>query len=79
MPMAVETRGPDLVVWSTLWSDRPEAVIRFDLPRDASGYGTDLKWTLVLDEPILERPRIIEMRKRINLLITGNLRDTFDQ
>ena len=79
MPIALETREPDLVVWTTLWSDRPEAVIRFDLPRDDSGYGTDLKWTLVLGEPIPERPRLIEMRKRINLLINGKLRHTFDQ
>jgi hypothetical protein len=79
MPVVVESREPELVVWSTLWSDRPEAVIRFDLPRDASGYGTDLEWTLVLEDPVPDGPRLIEMRKRINLLINGNLRDTFDQ
>jgi hypothetical protein len=78
-PAIVKTEEPNLVVWSSLWSERPEATIRFELPRDDAGQGTDLRWTLELDEPLPDRTRLIEMRKRINLLINGNLRDTFDQ
>jgi hypothetical protein len=49
-PDVVEAREPDLVVWSSLWDRRPDARIRFDLPPD--GYGTDLRWVLLVDEPV---------------------------
>lgn len=78
-PHVLEANRPDLVVWSSLWPDSPEAVVRFELPPDETGYGTDLKWTLQLEEPLPEAARLVEMRKKINLLINGNLRDTFDQ
>jgi hypothetical protein len=79
MPVVVESREPGLFVWSTLWPERPEAVIRFELPRDEGGYGTDLTWTLQLEEPVPGGHRLVEMRRTINRLVNGNLRDTFDQ
>jgi hypothetical protein len=79
MPVVVESREPGLVVWSTLWPERPEAVIRFELPRDEGGYGTELTWTLQPEEPVPEGHRLVEMRRTINRLVNGNLRDTFDQ
>ncbi len=79
MPAVVDAAEPDLVVWSSLWPERPEAVIRFDLPRDATGFGTDLTWTLELDEPRPDGPRLVQMGKTINQLINANLRETFDQ
>ncbi len=63
--------------WSSLWVNRPDAIVRFDLP--GGGGGTDLRWTLLVDEPIPEEPMVDHMRKRLNQLINGNLRDTFDQ
>ena len=41
--------------------------------------GTDLRWTLEMDEPVPEPEELRRLRRRINLLINGNLRDTFDQ
>lgn len=43
---------------------RPDAVIRFELPRDEGGYGTYLQWTLEVDEPIPDDGLVGHMRKR---------------
>lgn len=69
-------RTAERVVWSTLWPRQPEALIVFDL--DRGGEGTDLRWTLLVDE----RPddsRLNHYRKRLNLLINANLRYTYGQ
>jgi hypothetical protein len=79
MPTVIDTEEPAMVVWSSIWAKWPNAHIRFDLPLDDSSYGTDLKWTLVMDEPLPDEAALVAMRKRVNLLINGNLRDTFDQ
>jgi hypothetical protein len=78
-PRLVETDEPSLVVWSSLWIKRPDAVVRFDLPLDFSGYGTDLRWTLLVDEPMPDPALVGHLRKRLNQLINANLRFTFGQ
>ncbi|MCU1691015.1 MAG: hypothetical protein JWM64_106 [Frankiales bacterium] len=78
-PEVLSSEGPHLVIWSSLWARRPDAVIRFDLPPDASGQGCDLCWTLLLDDPLPEAPLLGHMRKRLNQLINANLRYTFGQ
>ena len=78
-PRLVEASEPGLVVWSSLWIKRPDAIVRFDLPSDSSGYGTDLRWTLLVDEPMPDAPLVGHMRKRLNQLINANLRFTFGQ
>jgi hypothetical protein len=78
-PRLLETSQPDLVVWSSLWTKRPDAIVRFDLPVDRSGYGTDLRWTLLVDEPGPDDSLLGHMRKRLNQLINANLRFTFGQ
>lgn len=75
-PVVLESEAPNLVVWSSLWPERPEARLRFDL----SGTGTTmLVWTLYVDEPAPDDDAVIRMRKRINTLINANLRFTFGQ
>jgi hypothetical protein len=76
-PRLVEADKPGLVVWSSLWTKRPEAIVRFDL--GSGGYGTDLRWTLLVDEPRPEAPLVGHMCKRLNQLINANLRFTFGQ
>lgn len=76
-PEIVETREPDLVVWSSLWERRPDARIRFELPLDRAGYDTDLRWVLLVDEPAPDASLLGHMRKRINFLVHANLRYTF--
>lgn len=78
-PQVVEAVRPQLVVWSSLWPQRPDALIRFDLPADASGSGTDLTWTLLMEEPEPHEALLGHLRKRINELINAELRYSFGQ
>jgi hypothetical protein len=47
-PRVLEAHKPGLVVWSSLFAKRPDALVRFDVP--PGGEGTDLRWTLSVDE-----------------------------
>jgi hypothetical protein len=74
MPHLLETDKPSSVVWSSLWNARPDARIRFELPLDSEGYGTDLRWVLLVDEPPPDALTLAQMCRRINELINGKLR-----
>lgn len=76
-PRVVAVDKPRLVIWSSLWTTRLDARIRFDLA--AEGQGTDLRWTLLLDEPLPEPALLRHMGKRLNQLVNANLRYTFGQ
>jgi hypothetical protein len=76
-PTVVESEHPILVAWSSLWIRRPDARIRFDLS-PARG-GTDLRWTLYVDEPVPDAMLARHMCKRIGELINANLRYTYGQ
>lgn len=72
----VVQRTPELVVWSSLWSAQPEALIRFELGPGSGG--TDLRWTLLVDD-LPDDSRLGHYRKRLNELIHANLRYTYGQ
>jgi hypothetical protein len=76
-PTVVESHRPDTVVWTSLWVKRPDARVHFDPP--AGGGGTDLRWTLYVDEPVPDQSLIGHMRKRMNELINANLRYSYGQ
>lgn len=76
-PQVLESVRPDLVVWSSIWRKRPDATVRFDLP--AGGGGTDLRWTLLVDEPLPDDALLGHLRKRMNQLINAELRYSFGQ
>lgn len=76
-PTVVESEIPHSVVWSSLWVKRPDARVQFDL-EPARG-GTDLRWTLYVDEPVPDAILTGHMRKRLNELINANLRFTYGQ
>jgi hypothetical protein len=78
-PRLVEVDKPELVVWSSLWLKRPDAVVRFDLLAERGGQGTDLCWTLLVESPAPDPALVGHMRKRLNQLINANLRYTFGQ
>lgn len=78
-PTVLQSREADYVVWSSLWPRRPDARIRFDLREGGPGGGTDLRWTLTVDEPAPDERLTGHMRKRINTLIHANLRYTYGQ
>jgi len=68
--------APPHVVWS---SRRPDAWITFELMQGGSGGGTDLRWTLAVDEPAPDESLTGHLRKRINTLIHADLRHTYGQ
>jgi hypothetical protein len=76
-PTVIESDRPHRVVWSSLWVKRPDARVQFDL--DPADGGTDLRWTLHVDEPVPDAALTMHMRKRLNELINANLRYTYGQ
>ncbi len=76
-PRVLEVAPPHLVVWSSLWPRRPDAVVRFDLT--ARGAETLLRWTLLVEPPLPDASLLGHLRKRLNQLINADLRGTFGQ
>lgn len=76
-PRILDTIQPGSVVWSSIWLKRPDAVVQFDLP--FSGGGTDLRWTLFVEEPARDQAQVGHFRKRLNQLINADLRYSFGQ
>jgi len=75
-PRVVEVNEA-IVVWSSLWTKRPDARIRFELV--AEDQGTGLGLTLLVDEPLPEPDLLRHMARALNELIDTNLRCTFGQ
>lgn len=78
-PRVVDSEEPHLIVWSSIWPRRPDALIRFELPPDSTGQGTDLRWSLLVSEPLPDASLVGHMRKRVNQLINADLRYSFGQ
>ena len=76
-PEVVASDPPWSVTWSSIWNNRPDAVIRFDLAGGSNG--TQLRWTLLVEEPAPDPSLTGHMRKRLNELVNANLRYTFGQ
>lgn len=74
-PMVLTAEPPSLLVWSSLWTKRADAVIRFELA--PGGGGTDLSWILYVAHDRPSDALIGHMRKRLNQLLNANLRYTF--
>jgi hypothetical protein len=77
-PRVLQLERPILVVWSSLWPDRPDDQIRFDL-EPPEGSGCVLRWTLLTPSEPPDEKRVGQLRHRVNELINGNLRATFGQ
>ena len=78
-PRVLEAEEPHLVVWSSLWARRPDARVRFDLPREDGGHGTDLRWVLLVEDPVPDASFLGHLRKRLNELVNADLRYSFGQ
>jgi hypothetical protein len=63
LPLVLSTRASSKVVWSSIWTKRRDAVIELDLPSDGRS-GTDLSWTLFVDDPAPDDASVAHMRKR---------------
>ncbi|PYE11102.1 hypothetical protein DFR67_1472 [Williamsia limnetica] len=73
----IVAESPSRVVWSSLWARRPDALVQFDLLTGRGG--TDLRWTLLVEEPLPDESLTGHIRKRIGTLINANLRYTYGQ
>lgn len=76
-PTVLESARPTRVVWSSLWTKRPDAQVVFDLSGGRSG--TDLRWTLLTDQPAPDDRQLRHLCQRIGTLINANLRYTYGQ
>lgn len=76
-PTVLRQARPSTVVWGSIWSDQPSLVIEFDIEPDGSG--SMVTWTLLGPEDLLEDEDIRQRRYRLDQLINGQLRETFDQ
>jgi hypothetical protein len=74
-PLILDTTEPGSVVWSSIWLKRPDAVVQFDLP--SRGGGTDLRWTLFVEEPAPDQVLVGHFRERLNQVINADLRYLF--
>lgn len=71
-PKVIEEVFPSLVVWASLWPDRPDDQIRFDIEDQR------LTWTL-LGEASDDQERLDQLRYRLNVMINKDLRISFGQ
>ena len=75
-PVILEADRPGLVIWSSLWPDRPRDRIRFVITDD--GAGSRVTWVLeTADEPPDEATAKTR-RARIDFLINEEMRDFWD-
>lgn len=77
-PTVIEATRPRLVVWSSLWPDRPKDRIRFTITDDG-GEGSLLKWVLESPDDPPDEATLGRLRHRINYLINGEMRLSFGQ
>ncbi|WP_285782426.1 hypothetical protein [Microbispora sp. NBRC 16548] len=77
-PRILRAVEPELVVWSSLWPERPDDEIRFDIRPTADG-GCSLRWTLLTPTEAPEQSVVGRLRHRLNFLINALLRFSFGQ
>ena len=74
-PKVLRQEKPHVVVWSSIWEDQPDVRIEFEI--EPGGDGSIVTWTL-LGPDGLEAEDLKRRRYRLDQLINGQLRDTFD-
>ena len=70
-PRVISAVRPNQVAWSSLWPDRPQDRVLFDI--EPAGDGSMLKWTLVSDGDPPDEVRLRQLRYRLNVLINEKL------
>ena len=76
-PRVIGAVRPSQVAWSSLWPDRPQDRVLFDI--EPAGDGSMVKWTLVSDGDPPDEVRLRQLRYRLNVLINEKLRYSFGQ
>ena len=70
-PRVVQAVFPSLVVWASLWPDRPDDQIRFDIEDQR------LTWTLMGEASDEDAERLDQLRYRLDVMINADLRLSF--
>ena len=70
-PRVVQAVFPSLVVWASLWPDRPDDQIRFDIE------DRRLTWTLMGEASDEDEERLDQLRYRLDVMINADLRISF--
>lgn len=77
LPVILGSSKPHTVTWSSVWLDEPKLRIEFQIDHDRGG--SMVTWTLVGPTDALDEEDVRRRRHRLNELINGRLRETFDQ
>ncbi|MHB1596535.1 MAG: hypothetical protein ACYCO9_21355 [Streptosporangiaceae bacterium] len=72
-PRVLQAVLPSRVIWTSLWPDRPDDQIRFDIEDQR------LTWTLLGEASDEDEERLDQLRHRLNVLINADLRSSFGQ
>lgn len=78
-PEILEAIKPTRVVWGSIWRDRTDLRVEFDIEPQKSGSGCVVTWILFGPDGSLDADDLERRRYRTNQLINGILRDFFDQ
>ena len=70
-PRVLAAVFPSLVVWASLWPDRPDDQIRFDIDDER------LTWTLMGEASGDDEQRLEQLRHRLNVIVNADLRYSF--
>ncbi len=76
-PEIIQAVEPTRVVWGSIWPDRPDLRVVFEIEAQAS-YGCVVTWILYGPTDTLDADDLERRRYRMNQLINGILRDVFD-
>lgn len=72
-PRVLRAEPHAVVEWASLWPDRPDDVLRFDVADE------HLTWALLGEATEADEPRLDELRRRIDRLVHAGLRESFGQ
>jgi hypothetical protein len=70
-PRVIQAVFPSLVIWASLWPDRPDDQIRFDIEDQR------ITWTLMGDASGEDEDRLDQLRYRLDMMINADLRISF--
>ena len=76
VPTVISSSKPHSVVWGSIWQDRLELRIQFELEPD--GPGSFVTWRLFGRSNEFDAEDLSRRRHRLNYLINGQLRAYFD-
>jgi hypothetical protein len=76
-PRVLEAEKPHRVVWSSIWSSRPQDVIHFDLTGLRGE--TMLRFTLLTPDEPPDESKTAHLRKRLSHLLFADLRFSYGQ